>query len=207
MRKPTAFIALATLGLATGLVWALQTSTEFSAKVDFTRYKTWSWGQSEVPANPVAEKRIRDAVEARLAEKGWTKADAGPGDAVVSIHGVVKDQESFDVLYSGWAPGWGGSGYGVGSGVGTSVQTKVRSGTLVIDVFDATTKMLVWRGTAEGTLGPASEVDKNMKKIDQAVEKLLRNFPPTPATGAPGGKPPEQKTPEGKAPEGSRVPR
>ena len=180
MRHSIAVIAIATLGLATSLLFALQTSTEFSSKTDFSKFKTWSWGQADVPANPKAEKRIHDDIEAQLAAKGWTKVEAGPGDAVVSVHGVVKDTDNYDVLYSGWAPGWNWSGVGVGSGVGTSVQTKVRSGTLVIDVFDAASKSLVWRGTAEGTLGPPSEVEANLKKIDQAVEKLMKRFPPTP---------------------------
>jgi len=149
-----AVTALGTLGLATSLLLALQTSTEFNSKTDFSKLKTWSWGQADVPDNPVAEKRIRDSVEAQLASKGWTKTETGTGDAVVSVHGVVKDTDNYDVLYSGWAPGWNWSGVGVGSGVGTTVQSRVRSGTLVLDVFDAASKSLVWRGTAEGTLGP-----------------------------------------------------
>jgi hypothetical protein len=180
MRRPGAVIAIATIGLATNLLFALQTSTEFSSKTDFSKFKTWSWGQADVPANPKAEKRIHDDVEAQLAAKGWKKTDEGPGDAVVSVHGVVKDTDNYDVLYSGWAPGWNWTGVGVGSGVGTTVQTKVRQGTLIIDVFDAASRSLVWRGTAEGTLGPPSEIDANLKKIDQAIDKLLKRFPPTP---------------------------
>jgi hypothetical protein len=182
MRK--AVTAFGTLGLATSLLLALQTSTEFSSKADFSKFKTWSWGPVDVPDNPRAEKRIQDGVETQLAAKGWTKAVTGAGDAVVSVHGVVKDTDNYDVLYSGWAPGWNWSGVGVGSGVGTTVQSRVRSGTLVLDIFDAASKSLVWRGTAEGTLGPPSEIEANLKKIDQAIEKLLKRFPPTPAPPA-----------------------
>ena len=188
MRHSRAVIALAAFGLATSLLFALQTSTEFSSKTDFSKFKTWSWGQVDVPENPKAEKRIRDDIETQLAAKGWKKTDEGPGDAVVSVHGVVKDTDSYDVLYSGWAPGWNWTGVGVGSGVGTTVQTKVRSGTLVLDVFDAASKSLVWRGTAEGTLGPPSEVEANLKKVDQAVDKLLKRFPPVPDVKAPDGR-------------------
>jgi hypothetical protein len=188
MRYRGAIIVIATCALATGLSFALQTSTEFSSKTDFSKFKTWSWGQADVPANAKAEKRIHDDVEAQLAARGWKKIDDGPGDAVVSVHGVVKDTDSYDVLYSGWAPGWNWSGVGVGSGVGTSVQTRVRSGTLVIDVFDAAAKSLVWRGTAEGTLGPPDEVEANLKKIDQAIDKLMKRFPPTPEARTPDPK-------------------
>jgi hypothetical protein len=173
-------------GIFVAGAFAQKITTEFDEGVDFSKFKTWSWGQVDVPENPKAEKRIRDDIETQLAAKDWKKTDEGPGDAVVSVHGVVKDTDNYDVLYSGWAPGWNWTGVGVGSGVGTTVQSKVRSGTLVLDIFDAASKSLVWRGTAEGTLGPPSEVEANLKKVDQAIEKLLKRFPPPPA--APGGK-------------------
>jgi hypothetical protein len=193
MRHRGAVIVIAICALASGLSFALQTSTEFSSKTDFNKFKTWSWGPADVPGNPKAEKRIHDDVEAQLAARGWKKIDEGQGDAVVSVHGVVKDVDNYDVLYSGWAPGWNWSGVGIGSGVGTTVQSRVRQGTLVIDVFDAASKSLVWRGTAEGTVGAPSEVEANMKKIDQAIEKLLKRFPPTPDARTPDVKAPDPK--------------
>jgi hypothetical protein len=43
-------------------------------------------------------------------------------------------------------------------------------------MFDAKTKQLLWRGTAEGTL--SDKTDKNEKKLEKAVEKMFKDFPP-----------------------------
>jgi hypothetical protein len=181
-RRATA-VSLIGIALAgAGLIFAMQTTIEFDGKTDFSRFKTWSWGPDQpATGNPVAAKRVREAVEAQLAQKGWTLAETGPGDAVVAANGVVRDDENLDVLYSGWAPGWGWGSVGIGTGVGTTVQTRVKSGTLIIDIFDAATKKLVWRGTAEDTL--EASTTSNEKKIDQAVQKLFKRFPPVKPEG------------------------
>jgi hypothetical protein len=49
-------------------------------------------------------------------------------------------------------------------------------GTLVIDLFDARTKQLIWRGSASDTL--ADKSDKNIKNLDKGVQKMFEHFPP-----------------------------
>jgi hypothetical protein len=46
----------------------------------------------------------------------------------------------------------------------------------VVDLFDTRSKQLVWRGVATDTL--SEKPDKNVKKLNKAVEKLFKNFPP-----------------------------
>ena len=62
----------------------------------------------------------------------------------------------------------------------------LRSGTLVVDMFDASTKKLVWRGTAEGAL--STKPEENYPKVEKIIARLFKKFPPTPST-APTGKP------------------
>ncbi len=50
-------------------------------------------------------------------------------------------------------------------------------GTLTIDVVDPDSKELIWRGMAKGTLSAKSQ--KNEKKFRRAVQKLLRQLPPS----------------------------
>ena len=75
----------------------------------------------------------------------------------------------------------GGYGYRYGGmgGMGTATTTvsEYTVGTLVVDMFDAKTKNLVFRGTAEDEISDKAE--KNAKKLDKAIEKLFKNFPPT----------------------------
>ena len=53
-----------------------------------------------------------------------------------------------------------------------------KNGTMVLDIFDAKTKQLLWRGTGSDEL--SDKADKNQKKIAKATEKMFKNFPPTP---------------------------
>jgi hypothetical protein len=51
-------------------------------------------------------------------------------------------------------------------------------GTLVIDVFDVEKKALVWRGVAEGQVRQSQDADKQKERINDAVRKILEEFPP-----------------------------
>jgi hypothetical protein len=57
----------------------------------------------------------------------------------------------------------------------TTVNT-VHVGSAVVDIFDAKTKKLVFRGTAKDELSDKPE--KNEKKIEKATEKMFKDFPP-----------------------------
>jgi hypothetical protein len=45
-------------------------------------------------------------------------------------------------------------------------------------LFDARTKNLIWRGSASDTLSDKS--DKNIKNLDEGVQKMFEHFPPEP---------------------------
>jgi hypothetical protein len=48
--------------------------------------------------------------------------------------------------------------------------------TLVVDIFDAKSKALLFRGTAADEL--SDKADKNIKKLDKATSKMFKDFPP-----------------------------
>jgi Domain of unknown function (DUF4136) len=54
----------------------------------------------------------------------------------------------------------------------------IETGTLVIDMYDAAAKRLVWTGRAEKTLDPKSSQKDKQRSIDKAVKKMLAFFPP-----------------------------
>ena len=51
-------------------------------------------------------------------------------------------------------------------------------GTLVLDIVTPETDILVWRGVAEGKLEQSMTELEREQIIDEAVTRLLRNFPP-----------------------------
>lgn len=159
--------------LAALLLPAQDVKTDYDHNYDFSQLKTFfvkigtSWN------NPFAEQRAKDAVTQQLIAKGWTPADEATADALVVIHGATKSEQSLNTFYSGG--GWGGWGWG-GGGTSTTTVSEVRVGTGVVDIFDAKTKKLVFRGVAQDEVSEKAE--KNEKKIEKATAKMFKNFPP-----------------------------
>ena len=56
-------------------VFAQHVQTDFDRQANFSQYKTYSW-QEINPANSLWDARIKNAVDAQLAAKGWTRVDA-----------------------------------------------------------------------------------------------------------------------------------
>jgi hypothetical protein len=70
-----------------------------------------------------------------------------------------------------WDPYWGGmSGFSGGGGTSASSVRTYPVGTLIIDIWDARTKNIVWRGTAE------SAIPENPKKGAKKIEKILKKM-------------------------------
>ena len=63
--------------------------------------------------------------------------------------------------------------------MGTSI-TRVSTyqvGTLIVDLWDAKTKKLIWRGVASDTLSDSPQ--KNQGKIDKVTEEMFKRYPPS----------------------------
>ena len=113
-----------------------------------------------------------------LVEKGWTATtDDAKADAIVVLHGATEKQKSLNTFYSGGYSGYGYRG-GWGGGMSTAHTTvdEYTVGTLVVDIFNAKSKQLLFRGTAQDEL--SDKADKNAKKLAKASDKLFKDFPP-----------------------------
>jgi hypothetical protein len=93
---------------------------------------------------------------------------------IVAIQ-TTQDRKSLQMFYDGMGGGLGWRGGG-GFGEATATEQDYQEGTLVIDMYDAKTKQLLWRGTAEGTL--SDKAGKNEQKLEKAVAKMFKDFPP-----------------------------
>jgi hypothetical protein len=88
---------------------------------------------------------------------------------------TTQTQRSLQGFYTGFGGGFGWPGFRDGNINITEQEYKV--GTLVIDMYDAKAKQLLWRGSAEGTL--SDKAAKNENKLDKAVAKMFKEFPPS----------------------------
>jgi len=162
---PAAFVLLA------GSAFAQDVKVDYEKSFDFSTLKTFALKIGTAWGNPIGEKRVTGEIEAELITKGWTKAEEAQANAVVILHGATQQKRDLNTFYSGYG-GWRWGGMG-------TAQTTVSEytvGTLVVDIFDAKSKQLVFRGTATDELSDKPE--KNVKKVEKAAEKMFKNFPP-----------------------------
>ncbi len=135
---------------------------------NFSAFKTYAWVKPIRPtSNPLMDQRIVAAIEGQLAAKGLQKVDHR-ADVLVTYNAGVQQQRSATAV--------GRGGWRMGGGMTTVNQNIYKIGTLVVDVSDAKTKQLIWRATSSDTL--SDKPDKNSQKIDKAVTKMFKKYPP-----------------------------
>ena len=154
--------------------FAQHVTTDFDHQVNFAQYKSYSWQQVQA-TNSLWDSRIKNAVDAQLTAKGWTQVESG-GDVTVVAIKTTKTERTLQTFYDGMGGGWRWRGFG-GMGEATTTEQDYREGTLVVDLYDAKTKQLIWRGSAEDTLSDKAE--KNEKNLDKGVAKMFQGFPPS----------------------------
>jgi len=159
--------------LAATASFAQQVKTDYDRSTDFSQYKTYSWEKVQTQ-DPLWVDRIHEAVNAALTAKGWTQVPSGGNVAIVAVE-MTRNQQTLDTFYNGFGGGWR---WGGGFGNATTTVENYKVGTLVVDLFDANTKKVIWRGSASGTLSDKS--DKNIKELDKGVQKMFAHFPPEP---------------------------
>jgi hypothetical protein len=147
---------------------------EFDRAADFSKYRTYQWKAGTPAPDKRVQSRITQAVDGRLQASGLQRTESGGDLLVVSHISTASDTLAGgdDFGYGGW-PGWGAS-----SGMGGSPDegSELPGGTLIVDLVDAETSKLVWRGVASGTVKGTSE--KTEKSVDKKIGKLFRSFPP-----------------------------
>jgi hypothetical protein len=162
---------LAMIGTALGQ----KVQTDFDHQANFSQYKTYSW-QEIKPANSLWDSRIKNSVDAQLTAKGWAQVDSG-GDVTIVAIKTSKNQRTLQTFYDGMGGGWGWRRFGGGGfGESTTTEQDYKEGTLVVDLYDAKSKQLIWRGSAEDTL--SDNAGKNGKNLDKGVVKMFKAFPP-----------------------------
>ena len=138
---------------------------------DFSKYKTYKW--VEIPggsqADQIVSAQITQAIDSQLAAKGLTKTDNDNADLYVAYQLAVNQEKQWDAM------GYGGYRY---NRMGTMTSSTINIGTLVVDMYESAAKKQVWHGDATKTLNPSNDPQKNQEKIQKAVAKLLKNYPP-----------------------------
>ena len=153
--------------------------SDHDPSVDFSQYRTYSWRAKPEGGTALAMQRIVTRIDQQLMAKGWQLVPAD-GDVAIAAHVASREEHRVDTFYD--APMWGGWGwYGPYSwwGPGPYARSRVTSytvGTLVVDLFDTSTKRAIWSAMAEDVV-PDTPAEINAD-IDNAIAKMFIGFPP-----------------------------
>jgi len=153
---------------------------DYSPLADFGNYKSFKWGETPQASiydnNPLNHSRIKHGIEYYLIKGGMMEVDEDP-DLYVTYYGETDREFNINTSLAGygfatdwqWDPFWGNA-----SGTTTTTTSVQKSGTLVIDIWDAETMKLVWRGTMEGTL--TDNLQKSAKMIEKGIGKIVKKW-------------------------------
>jgi hypothetical protein len=155
------FTRVSLLLAVTALVSAcasINAGSDYAAGLDLKPYSTFEWGA---------------AVERELATKGITRQAASP-DLLIHYHASVRQR--VDVIRSDEV-----RGYTFG-GVNTSEKVvEYEEGTLILDIAEAKSKRILWRGWAQTDVDGMMNDQREMeKRINASVRKLLVELPRVP---------------------------
>ncbi|MFD2570906.1 DUF4136 domain-containing protein [Spirosoma soli] len=169
---------------------APRVTVDSNSNIDFNKYKTFAWMDSDVKAgqnplyyNQLATESVENTMGRVLSEKGLKEVKSKP-DLIVGYHFFVEDKtrtvatpnSAFYGPYAGWGR-WGYGGWGPGWwgwGGQQYTQEQYQAGTLVVDMVDARTRKLVWRGSVQNAVADPARIAAQLTK---EAERIAEKFP------------------------------
>ncbi len=141
----------------------LKVSYDYDNKVDFNQFKTYQyygWAKNiNKLLNSLDKERVEDAFVKEFKKRGLTFTKEN-GDLVISLFFVTREKSETTAhttgtgVYGGYYGGYYGYGPRWGWGPGFNYSTTsytthdYKEGTLIVNVFDAKAKKLIWEGIA-----------------------------------------------------------
>jgi uncharacterized protein DUF4136 len=158
-------VLAACVSLMSTAALAQKVNVDYDKEVDFSKFRSYKWERGQSAPSPLVDKRIVSAIDAQFAAKGWTKSEEAPS-VIVVYYAAIDAEKQLNAWGTG--PRW--------RGIGTVTVDTIYTGQLVVDVYDAAARQLIWRGTVSDTVSDKPE--RNEKRLNDAVAKLFKQFPP-----------------------------
>jgi hypothetical protein len=140
---------------------------------DLTSYRTFGWeatasqttGDPRLDNNPFFHERVYADVDKALAARGYEKVPSGTPDLLLHFHASVNQELDLNGVDQRYA-------------CEDCRPFVYEKGTLLLDVVDARTNRLLWRGWSEGSIdGMIDDQEWMEQRIDEAIGQILDKFP------------------------------
>lgn len=146
----------------------------YDKTADFADLKTYAWWDAGYPKphgdsiidGTFIDQHVRAAVDAKLASKGYRKVDFASAALLLGyLTGDTRVTDDVKDPNYAWLTGYDDTMY-------------EKSRQVTIDIRNAKTKLLIWRGSITRLEG--ENPDAAGREISREVDALLDKFPPTP---------------------------
>jgi hypothetical protein len=156
------------LSITSAIAVGQTVSVNYNHSQSFSAYHTYAWGSNNTNQiqNSILAQVAQTDIENAMTAKGFTKVtEAQKPDVILLASGGMRQQTSYSA--------WGMRGIGGGMG-GITPQQNVEA-TLVVDLYDAKSQSLIWRGIGQDTL--STNGGKNQQIVGNAVNKMFKQWP------------------------------
>ena len=158
--------------------WADKIKTDFDKSASFSEFKTYAFKPGLLM---LAEGRDRvddqmiGAMRRELNAKGLTEVQENP-NLFVTYFGTLGTVSTSGNLY---APGQlARYDWGIPQGWSGVTSDTVLTGSLLIEVVNASSKQLLWRARIEGAVKNLNKPEKQGPRINEFIQKAFKDFPP-----------------------------
>ena len=147
---------------------------DYDTHFDYGTLKTFAWlppSQKAKNKRAFLTKRVELATNNELQAKGYS-IDTRQPDFLIAMHSGTKDRvevTNYGYAYPGRWGYWGGRRVDV---------YHYKEGTIILDIIDARSKELIWRGSATGDVNFNTTPEQRDQEVAKAVAKILQKFPP-----------------------------
>ena len=163
-------------------------NTAQDQKAQFSQYRTYNWYQAnpttafpgESVVNPNLQQHLKRAIEQEIAKKGLQKNTGNPQvllayDVSVKKPAQLPAQDFPEGFGFGYAYQLGYRyDYGHANIADYKPVDAYLPGTLIIDIIDAGTKELIWRGWADDVV---NNFDADFKTVENYVDDIIDKYP------------------------------
>ena len=158
----------------------IEVDTELDPEANMANYKTWNWipvpvGKSGDPRIDSQQFRnnVGNAVEREMFEHGYRRSETNP-DLLLNGHAAVADVDAnyIETHYGGQYPD-----YKVDTDDPNKGSLTWEEGSLIIFIFDAKTRAMVYRGSARAEVVEDMPEEMRTDRLNKAIKMIFEKFP------------------------------
>ena len=164
--------------VSTGCATTMKVGSNIAPDLDVAGYRTFDWGPMDrrpagdprLVKDPFFQDHVEGAIERGLAALGYQRATTTWPDLLIHYHASITRRMKIATIENR-------NGYCAVEPCGGRLEN-YEAGTVVIDILDARTDRVLWRGWAQDSIeGPLKDQNEMAKKINEAVSRMLERFP------------------------------